>query len=72
DPNAPKRAQTSFLIFSNANRAKIKEENPDIAFGAVATKLSEMWKACTEDDKIPYEEKAAEDKARYQKEMESY
>jgi len=31
DPNAPKRAQSSYLLFSNAMRAQVKEENPGIA-----------------------------------------
>lgn len=33
DPNAPKRATTAFMYFSNAMRKKLKEENPDISFG---------------------------------------
>lgn len=33
DPNAPKRALTAYIIFSNENRPKIKEANPDATFG---------------------------------------
>ncbi|GMH95800.1 hypothetical protein TrVE_jg12761 [Triparma verrucosa] len=72
DKNAPKRGMSAFMFFSNASRAQIKEENPGIAFGAIATKISEKWKELSEDDKIPFEEKAAADKERYNKEMETY
>jgi structure-specific recognition protein 1 len=33
DPNAPKQGQSSFMVFSNAVRSKVKEENPDASFG---------------------------------------
>ncbi len=35
DPNAPKKALSAFMYFSNANRERIKAENPGIAFGQV-------------------------------------
>jgi hypothetical protein len=33
DPNAPKRGLSAYMFFSQANRQKIKEENPDATFG---------------------------------------
>eukprot|EP00586_Coscinodiscus_wailesii_P018308 CAMPEP_0172493376 /NCGR_PEP_ID=MMETSP1066-20121228/24817_1 /TAXON_ID=671091 /ORGANISM="Coscinodiscus wailesii, Strain CCMP2513" /LENGTH=51 /DNA_ID=CAMNT_0013263535 /DNA_START=337 /DNA_END=489 /DNA_ORIENTATION=+ len=36
DPNAPKKNWTSFMFFSNAKRAEIKEENPDATFGELS------------------------------------
>lgn len=30
DPNAPKRAMSAFMLFSNAKRAEVKEEHPDL------------------------------------------
>src|SRR3569832_1712200 len=44
DPNAPKRAMTSFLLFSNEMRPKIKEKNPDLSFGELGKKLGEMFR----------------------------
>jgi hypothetical protein len=35
DPNAPKKALSAFMYFSNANRDKIKTANPGIPFGQV-------------------------------------
>ena len=37
DPNAPKRPSSSYLFYVNANRAKVKEENPDMAFGDIVS-----------------------------------
>ena len=37
DPNAPKKPMTSFMLFSNANRAKVKEQNPGISFGELVS-----------------------------------
>ena len=72
DPNAPKGARGSYMFFSNAKRAELKAARPDITFGELATETSALWKAATADDKKPFEDMAAEDKRRYQKEMESY
>ena len=33
DPNKPKRNMSAFFLYSNANRARIKEEHPDASFG---------------------------------------
>ena len=44
DPNKPKRPQSAFMIFSNENRARIKEENPDAKFGEMAKLLSAEYK----------------------------
>jgi hypothetical protein len=35
DPNAPKKALSGFMFFSNSNRERIKTENPGIPFGQV-------------------------------------
>ena len=37
DPNAPKRPMSSFFLYSNANRARVKEENPDAKFGDIVS-----------------------------------
>lgn len=35
DPNAPKKALSAFMYFSNANRERVKTANPGIPFGQV-------------------------------------
>ncbi|KAI8885347.1 HMG box protein, partial [Backusella circina FSU 941] len=68
DPNAPKRGLSAYMFFSQANREKIKQENPDATFGQLGKILGEKWKAMSEDDKKPYNDKAKADKERYEKE----
>jgi hypothetical protein len=41
DPNAPKRGQSSFMVFSNAIRSKVREDNPDATFGGIVSIFDE-------------------------------
>lgn len=72
DPNAPKKAATSFFIFSNEMRPKLKAENPDLKFGEVGKKLGELFRALSPEEKEKYEKLAQKDKARFKKEMDAY
>jgi len=72
DKNAPKGAQSGFLYFSSSQRESVKAANPGIAFGDVGKVLGERWKAASAADKLPFEEMARQDKARYQKAMAEY
>lgn len=72
DPNAPKSALTTFLIFSKEMRPKIKAENPDIQFSDMGRKLGELFRALTSEEKEKYEKLAQEDKVRYEKENKAY
>lgn len=72
DKDAPKKALSAFMFFSNDKREQVKADNPGIAFGEVGKKLGELWKAASAEDKAPYEAKAEEDKKRYAADMEAY
>lgn len=72
DPNKPKRNMSAFFLYSNANRARIKEENPGIKFGQIAKLLSDEFKNISESERSKYDKLAAADKERYQREMEDY
>eukprot|EP00586_Coscinodiscus_wailesii_P005793 CAMPEP_0172483170 /NCGR_PEP_ID=MMETSP1066-20121228/10046_1 /TAXON_ID=671091 /ORGANISM="Coscinodiscus wailesii, Strain CCMP2513" /LENGTH=319 /DNA_ID=CAMNT_0013246883 /DNA_START=249 /DNA_END=1208 /DNA_ORIENTATION=+ len=72
DPNAPKKNWTSFMFFSNAKRAEIKEENPDATFGELSKLIGAEFKALSSEEKSYYIEQADEDKLRYQREMAEY
>jgi len=72
DPNRPKRNMSAFFLYSNANRARIKEENPEAKFGDIAKLLSIEFKAVSAGDRAHWDQLAAEDKERYQREMEGY
>ncbi|GBF59979.1 non-histone chromosomal protein, partial [Trichophyton mentagrophytes] len=72
DPNAPKRGLSAYMIFANEQRAAVREENPNITFGQVGKVLGERWKALSDKQRVPYEEKAATDKQRYEDEKAAY
>jgi hypothetical protein len=72
DPNAPKRNQSSFFLYSNATRNDVKAANPEAKFGEIAQIISRHFKALPEEERNYWDGKAAEDKVRYQREMERY
>ncbi|XP_044468875.1 FACT complex subunit SSRP1-like [Mangifera indica] len=72
DPNAPKRAMSGFMFFSQMERENIKKSNPGIAFTDVGRVLGDKWKKMTADEKEPYEAKARADKKRYKDEVSGY
>ncbi|RYH14059.1 hypothetical protein EON65_34245 [archaeon] len=46
-----KRAPTAYILFSNAHRAEVKEQNPDISFTDVGKTLGEKWNALSPEEK---------------------
>ena len=72
DPNAPKGVISAFLYFSTYKRSEIKEAYPDATFGEVQKLIAAAWRELSEEDKEPFNQKAAQDKARYGAEMEEY
>ncbi|OQE28400.1 hypothetical protein PENSTE_c003G10093 [Penicillium steckii] len=72
DPNAPKRGLSAYMFFANDNRDKVREENPGITFGQVGKMLGDKWKALSESERKPYDQKAAADKKRYEEEKAKY
>jgi hypothetical protein len=72
DPNKPKRNMSAFFLYSNANRARVKEENEGVKFGQIAQILSREFKQITASERAKWDQKALEDKERYAREMENY
>lgn len=72
DPNKPKRNMSAFFLYSCANRASVKSENPDATFGELAKLVSAQFKALPDKEKKKWEKKAAKDKVRYEEEMKVY
>ena len=68
DPNAPKRAASGYLFYSNARRPLLKEEQPNLAVKDIMGVLGTEWKALSDAEKKPYLDMAEEDKKRYAKE----
>ena len=53
-------------------RPKVLQEYPGIKFVELGKVLGERWSALTPDDKKKYQDMAAEDKVRFQMEMQQY
>jgi len=69
DPSAPKRPMSSFLSFSNANRAEIKVRYPGISNTEASKVLARMWKEAPEEEKRDHIEREAELRQVYKVEM---
>ncbi|XP_015879450.1 FACT complex subunit SSRP1 [Ziziphus jujuba] len=72
DPNAPKRALSGFMFFSQMERENVKKSNPGIPFTEVGRVLGDKWKKMSVEEKEPYEAKARQDKKRYKDEISGY
>jgi hypothetical protein len=72
DPAAPKRARGSFVFFTFDTRPQIMKEYPGIKFVELGTIMGERWRALAPDEKKKYEDMAAEDKIRFNNEMQKY
>jgi len=68
DPNAPKRSVHAFMWYSNDKRASIRVEQPGAGVGDVAKVLSARWAVEPPEVKAVYEQRAYQDKQRYEKE----
>ena len=65
DPAMPKRALSAFFFFSQERRIDVLKEHPEWKLGQVAQELGKRWKEMLPEERSPFEEKAASDKARY-------
>ncbi|KAK2196164.1 bifunctional High mobility group box domain/High mobility group box domain superfamily [Babesia duncani] len=74
DPNAPKRALSSYMFFAKEKRAEIIKNNPELNkdVAAVGKMIGSAWNALSEQEKAPYEKMAEEDKKRYETEKAAY
>ena len=73
DPNAPKRAISSYLRWLDVNRSQIKEGLDDgHKPKEVMVEAGKQWKALDESEKLPFEEAFKADQVRYKSEMAEY
>merc|ERR1719199_1449357 len=72
DPNAPKRNMSAYFLYSIDARPKVKESNPDAAFGDIARIISQQFKGLSDKQRAVWDKKAVADKERYVAEMAKY
>ena len=79
NPNAPKRAKSSYMFYSEKYREKVtlklKKKNPNYKgslMGLVSKDLGANWQNLKDNEKEVFEAQAAKDKERYHHEMEEF
>jgi hypothetical protein len=72
DSNAPKRANTAFILFSQAERASIKLEHPEASNTDIYKRLGEKWREASAETKAKYEAEYKANKAKADAEMRAY
>lgn len=70
DPNVPRRPLSSYSLWSEHVRKKVKEQQPER--GLKMSELSEMWKNLPTDHKTKWDLAAKAERDHYLKEMEAY
>lgn len=72
DPNCPKKPKSAYLFFCDAERANVLKKHPEFKVTDVSKELGPAWQKLSAKAKTKYENLAAKDKERYEKEMASY
>lgn len=68
----PKGASSSYIFFTTTRGKKLREEQPGLGIGDYAKLLGAEWKNLSDQEKIEFQDMAAEDKVRYEMEMEDW
>ena len=72
DLNAPRMPLNGYVRFLNANRERIKLENPELSFAEVTKKLASEWSSMSFEEKKAYLDEAEKAKETYMKELHEY
>mmetsp|Transcript_102896 Transcript_102896/g.320623 ORF Transcript_102896/g.320623 Transcript_102896/m.320623 type:complete len:1217 (+) Transcript_102896:71-3721(+) len=69
----PKRSPSAFTLFAGAKRADVQRENPDLkGLGPVQTKLSDMWRGLSDEERAEWTEKETKAKEEFEEKMEEF
>jgi len=72
DPNEPKRGKSSYILFCDEQRAKVKAEKPDLSMTEIAKVIGAKWKELTPEEKKPFEDEAKKLSAQYKEDKAKY
>eukprot|EP01026_Neomeris_dumetosa_P037379 TRINITY_DN30267_c0_g1_i1.p3 TRINITY_DN30267_c0_g1~~TRINITY_DN30267_c0_g1_i1.p3 ORF type:complete len:110 (-),score=27.71 TRINITY_DN30267_c0_g1_i1:291-620(-) len=72
DPDAPKKPMGAYMWFSKVKRVEVKEKYPSKKVTEIGKILGEMWRNLTEEEKKEFQDMAADDKKRYEKDLDEY
>lgn len=65
----PKKPLSAYIYFSQDFREKLKEQHPEWSSNEIMRHVSAKWSHMDKKQKEPYNEMAAMDKARYDKQL---
>jgi len=72
DPRAPRKNISAYLFFQNEKRSEFAAENPGMEFGELTRFTSRMYHSLPKEERKVWEEKAKQDKVRYESEKGKY
>ena len=67
--DAPKRAMSAFLSFSQTMRPEVRLKYPDLKNMELSSLLAQMWKDASEEVKRPHTERESKEREKYHEEM---
>lgn len=70
--NAPRMPLNGYVRFLNANRERVKQENPELSFADVTKKLAAEWSSMDPETKKSYLEEAEKEKEIYLRQLHEY
>lgn len=65
----PKRGRTAYILFSMASRKELSKNLPELTGKEIMTRIGEMWKKTSDEDKRPFVEESKEEMDRYKRAM---
>jgi hypothetical protein len=72
DPTMPKQPLSSYFLFSQEERLKVKAEHPNYSICEIAKELGRRWADMNPEVKQHYQQKAEEGRQKYDQEMAAY
>ncbi|XP_012682536.2 high mobility group protein B1b [Clupea harengus] len=74
DPRKPRGKMSSYAYFVQTCREEHKKKHPEasVNFSEFSKKCSERWKTMSAKEKGKFEDRAKQDKVRYEREMQNY
>ena len=64
-----KRPLSAYMYYASEKRSIVVDENPDATFGEVGRMLGSWWRECSDYEREKYDDLAARDKVRYEREV---
>ena len=65
DPHLPKKAKSAYVWFAEETRPRLKTQFPDSKPTAISKLMGDQWNIMTQEEKAPYNQKAADDAIRF-------